>query len=88
MSMTMNIKIELSGTPCIRTKMAMADLRKAIKENYGLECEVVKLGVLELDFHIDTQFSNIGIFLESLKDWSFGGNQPIEVKKITTVWKR
>lgn len=84
--MVMNIKIELSGTPCIRTKMAMADLRKAIKENYGLECEVVKLGVL--DFNIDARFSNIGIFLESLKDWSFGGNQPIEVKKITTVWKR
>ena len=86
--MTMNIKIELSGTPCIRTKMAMADLCKAIKENYGLECEVVKLGVLELDFNIDTRFSNIGIFLESLKNWSFSGNQTIEVKKITTVWKR
>lgn len=88
MIMSMNIKIELSGTPCIQTKMAMADLCKEIKENYGLECEVVKLGVLKLDFHIDTQFSNIGIFLESLKNWSFGGNQPIEVKKITTVWKR
>lgn len=88
MIMSMNIKIELSGTPCIQTKMAMADLRKEIKENYGLECEVVKLGVLELDFHIDTRFSNIGNFLESLKNWSFGGNQPIEVKKITTVWKR
>ena len=84
----MNIKIELSGTPCIRTKMAMADLRKVIKENYGLECEAVKLGVLELNFNIDTRFSNIGIFLESLKNWSFGGNQVIEVKKITTVWKR
>jgi len=88
MIMSMNIKIELSGTPCIQTKMAMADLRKEIKENYGLECEVVKLGVLELDFHIDTRFSNIGIFLESLKNWSFSSNQVIEVKKITTVWKR
>ena len=83
----MNVKIELTGKPCIQTKIAMNDLRTKIREHYGIDCEVIKLGVFSLD--INTSFANAGILLDYLKTWKFPGfGSAIEVKKITTVWKR